>query len=159
MLHQRVMFAAARLKDGRVVCAGTCRHFWPSASAEVYGLPTDGAPDAPWTSTGLLAMSVGRWGCGGCVMSDGRFAVLGGCLSSCEASVVDDAGAHWEPLPPMREPRFCFACAAVAGCIIVAGGYGCKSAEVYDDVLDRWCRLPHDLPVDGGLGEMGCALL
>jgi hypothetical protein len=126
MLHARFHSAAARLKDGRVVCAGSGR---PASriSAEVYGPPAQGAPDAPWTWTELPAMSVGRHGCSGCVMRDGRFAVLGGVSSGgstslCEALVVGD-DAHWEPLTPMHESRDLFVCAAVAGCVIVAGGY------------------------------------
>jgi hypothetical protein len=98
------------------------------------------------------------------VLSDGRFAVLGGmsnsaCTSSCEALTLS-GDEHWSPLPPMHDSRYEFACAAVAGCIIVAGGYPRrKSAEVYDEVLGRWLRLPHDLPYDGGLDYMGSALL
>ena len=109
-------------------------------------------------------MSVGRFGCRGCVMSDGRFAVLGGAgndnvpTSSCEALVVD-GDAHWESLPPMHDARHGFACWAVAGCIIVAGGLGRKSAELYDAELNRWLRLPCDLPYDGGLFAMGSAVL
>jgi hypothetical protein len=97
-------------------------------------------------------------------MSDGRFAVLGGRIyptgpaSSCEALVVD-GDAHWDPLPPMHDARAYFACGAVAGCIIVAGGEGRKSAEVYDEVLDRWLRLPCDLPYESELVYMGSALL
>jgi hypothetical protein len=110
MLHARYHFAAARLKDGRVVCAGGGGLHASSISAEVYGPPVQGAPGAPWTWTELPAMSVGRHGCSGCVMSDGRFAVLGGVsnvgdpMSSCEALVVGD-DAHWELLPPMHESR------------------------------------------------------
>jgi hypothetical protein len=109
-----------------------------------------GAPDAPWTWSELPAMSVGRHGSRGCVMSDGRFAVLGGVssggsTSSCEALVVGD-DAQWEPLAAMHESRMHFACAAVAGCVIIAGGCGHKSAEVYDVLLDRWFRLPRDSP-------------
>jgi hypothetical protein len=98
------------------------------------------------------------------VLSDGRFAVLGGkdsngqTLSSCEAMAVGD-DEHWEHLPPMHDARIFFACAAVAGCIIVAGGDGLKSAEVFDEVLDRWLRLPCDLPLDGQLYKLGSALL
>jgi hypothetical protein len=112
-----------------------------------------GAPDAPWTWSELPAMSVGRHGSRGCVMSDGRFAVLGGVssggsTSSCEALVVGD-DAQWEPLAPMHDSRIHFACAAVAGCVIVAGGLDLKSAKLYDVVLDRWFWLPRDLPHDG----------
>jgi|AntAceMinimDraft_5_1070358.scaffolds.fasta_scaffold13043_3 hypothetical protein len=57
-----------------------------------------------------------------CVMSDGRFAVLGGSsnsgnTSSCEALMVDE-DEHWHSLLPMRHMRSLFACAAVARCII-----------------------------------------
>ena len=105
-------------------------------------------------------------------MSDGRFAILGGTdanlhpLSSCEVLVVGH-DEHWEVLPPMHEARSCFACAAVAGCIIVAGGGGLtpngevllRSAEVFDEVLGRWLKLPCDLPYNGGLMGPGSALL
>jgi len=49
----------------------------------------------------------------------------------------------------------------MAECIIVVGGWypQRESAEVYDEVLGRWLRLPHDLPRDGGLHSMGSALL
>jgi hypothetical protein len=118
--------------------------------------------DAAWSWSELPAMSAGRWGCRGCVMSDGRFAVLGGTsnwalTSSCEALSIDDGDAHWEPLPPMHDARSSLACGAVAGCVIVPGGYGRKSAEVYDTELDRWLRLPCDLPSEGSL--CGSALL
>jgi hypothetical protein len=104
-------------------------------------------------------------------MSDGRFAVLGGMdaslepLSSCEVLVVGH-DEHWEVLPPMREARSYFACSAVAGCIMVAGGNRTpngrvllRSAEVFDEVLSRWLHLPCDLPYNGGLMAMGSALL
>ena len=126
-----------------------------------------GGADATWTWTELPAMSVGRYGCCGCVMSDGRFAVLGGegvggSLSSCEALVTGDT-AQWVSLPPMNDSREFFACAAVAGCVIVAGGRGCTStstsAEVYDESRNRWLRLPHNLPYESELFMMCSALL
>ena len=110
-------------------------------------------------------MGAGRIGCCGCVMSDGRFAVLGGDIgsgttSSCEAlNLGGDDDPHWEPMPSMHQPRENFACAAVAGCVIVARGSGTKSAEVYDEVLDRWFRLPRDLPDGTYLKYLACALL
>ena len=97
------------------------------------------------------------------MLSDGRFAVLGGAdanhesLSSCEALTVGH-DEHWEALPPMLEARSIFACAAVAECIVVAGGEGLRSAEVFDEVLGRWLRLPCVLPYSGGLWCMGGAL-
>jgi hypothetical protein len=97
-------------------------------------------------------------------MSDGRFAVLGGrstggVTSSCEALAIGDDGEHWVPLLPMHDSRSSFACAAVAGCIVVAGGSGRRSAEVFDEVLGRWLRLPRDLPQDSGTRSIGNALL
>jgi hypothetical protein len=97
-------------------------------------------------------------------MSNGRFAVLGGwsnwdTSSSCEALAVDDGDGHWVPLPPMHDARHGFACGAVAGCVIVAGGRGRKSAELYDEELNRWLRLPCDLPYESGLSGMGSAVL
>jgi hypothetical protein len=161
LLLPRTEFAAERLPDGRIVCTGGI-----GASGEVYGPPGLGAPDAAWAWRQLPAMSVGRAGCGGCVMSDGRFAVLGGWSPavvhshSCEAlGTGDDGNEHWQPLPPINYRRSCFTCEAVAGCIIVAGEFGLKSAEVYDEVLGRWLRLRHDLPNVGGLCFMGSALM
>jgi hypothetical protein len=160
LLRERVYPAAARLPDGRVICAGGGFDGGYTSSTEVLGPPEQGAQDAAWTWTETAAMSTGRYGCSGCVMSDGRFAVLGGrggacdfpMLSSCEVLTIADS-THWEPLPPMHDARTHFACAAMAGCIIVAGGRNCQSAEVFDELLGRWLRLPHDLPRIGQLGQ------
>jgi hypothetical protein len=163
MLRSRSHFAAVGLPDGRIVCAGGSGN-----SAEMWGAPVQRALDAAWTWIQLPAMSVIRLGCRGCMMSDGRFAVLGGrgnggaVTSSCEALAIGDHDEHWEPPSPMNDARYDCACAAVAGCIIVAGGWGNISAEVYDEVLGRWLRLPFNLPhagVAGGLAGMGSALL
>jgi hypothetical protein len=162
LLHPRFEPAAGRLLDGRVVCAGG---LGGESSAEVWGPPDQGAADAAWSWSELPAMSAERFACRGCVMSDGRFSVLGGASNSldptslCEALAFDDGAAHWELLPPMHEPRSHFACGAVAGCVIVAGGFGLKSAEVYDEELNRWLRLPCDLPYESSLDNMGSAVL
>jgi hypothetical protein len=98
-------------------------------------------------------------------MSDGRFAVLGGesntgvPASLCEALVIDGMFAHWDPLPPMHDSRCFFACGAVAGCVIVAGGEGRKSAELFDAELNRWLRLPCDLPYESSFYCMSSAVL
>jgi hypothetical protein len=161
LLRRRMYLAAVQLPDGRVVCAGG---IGGGSSVEVWGPPEQGAQDAAWTWTWLPVMSTARHSCSGCVMSDGRFAVLGGGggasvgpMSSCEALMLGDS-THWETLPPMHDARMDFACAAMAGCIIVAGGRSCQSAEVFDEVLGRWLRLPRDLPHVIGLG-MSSALL
>jgi hypothetical protein len=164
LLRSRVYHAAARLPDGRIICAGGYDAAGLS-SAEVWGPPEQGRADAAWTCTELPAMSVARWACSGCVLSDGRFAVLGGRVgldgssSSCEA-LVFAAAAHWVPLSPMHDSRTYFACAAVAGCVIVAGGLGLTSVEVYDESRNWWLRLSCDLPSESGqLHSMGNALL
>jgi hypothetical protein len=159
LLHSRVYHAAARLPDGRIICAGGY-HGGALSSAEVWGATEPGHADAAWAWTELPAMSAPRWGCRGCVMSNGRFAVLGGCggpMLSCEALVMCDV-THWVPLSPMHDSRSFFACAAVAGCVIVAGGRGRTSAEVYDESRNRWLRLPHGLPYYT-LQSMGSVLL
>jgi hypothetical protein len=100
LLHSRLYPAAGRLPDGRVVCAGG---IGGAQSAEVWGPPEQGGAEAAWSWTERPAMSAGRFACCGCVMSDGRFAVLGGCAwgingvptSSCEALAFDDGVAHW----------------------------------------------------------------
>jgi hypothetical protein len=157
LLENRTCFAAVRIPDGRIACAGGGY----GASAEVWGPPASGAPSAAWTWTQLPALSVERRGSCGCVMSDGRFAVLGGDsnsghTSSCEALMVD-GDEHWHSLPPMHHARCYFACAAVARCIIVAGGSGTPSAEVYDESLNRWIQLPCEVP--SNTWAIGSALL
>jgi hypothetical protein len=161
LTSSRSYHAAAQLPDRRIICAGGYDDdSVDRSSVEVWGAPAQGGADAAWTWRELPAMSAARYACCGCVMSDGRFAVLGGCgigpLSSCEALVIGDA-AHWQPLPPMHDSRGYFACAAVSGCVIVAGGIGRTSAEVYD--RNRWLRLPCDLPYENELDSMGSALL
>ena len=159
LLHARSLFSAVRLPTGGIACAGG-----HGLTAELRERAIQGALDAAWTWRELPVMGVWRTGCRGCVMSDGRFAVLGGifnsaCTSSCEALTLG-GDEHWSPLPPMHDSRIHFACVAVAGCIIVAGGYPQRrSAEVYDKVLGRWLRLPNDLPHGGRIGSMGSALL
>jgi hypothetical protein len=162
LLHARHDFAAARLPDGRIVCTGG--RLAPTATVEMLSPPVQGAMDAAWTRRELPPMSVVRYGCGGCVLSDGRFAVLGGISnyvgtsSTCEA-LSFGADEHWTPLPTMHDDRVHFACAVVAECIIVADGWQCTPAEVYDEVLGRWLRLPRNLPHFGGYCEMGSALM
>jgi hypothetical protein len=37
----------------------------------------------------------------------------------------------------MHEARWCFACAAIGGCVIVAGGHASVIVEVYEEALGR----------------------
>jgi hypothetical protein len=163
LLHARFFFAAAGLPDGRIACAGGLGMI---STAEMWGPPLQGAQDTAWTWKVLPATSDERYDSGGCVLSDGRFAIIGGMTSSgvtssCEALSLGDDG-EWNALPPMRDSRSSIACAAVAGCIIVTGAgeapHG-RSAEVFDEELGRWLRLPCALPHAGGLLYTGNALL
>jgi hypothetical protein len=161
LLHARSLLAAARLPDGRIACAGG---FDRVSTVEMWGPPLQGSQDTAWTWNVLPPMSAGRHSCSGCVLSDGRFAVIGGMTnsgftSSCEALTFGDDG-DWEPLPPMHDSRRAFSCVAVAGCIIVVGEapHG-RSAEVFDEELGRWLRLPCASPHVGGMLSMGSALM
>ena len=102
------------------------------------------------------------------MLSDGRFAVFGGMdtsnatimmSSSCEALTLDADGERWDVLPSMHEARCELACAAIGGCVIVAGGWGSITAEVYEEGLGRWRRLPCSLPFDTELPGAGSAVM
>jgi hypothetical protein len=70
---------ALRLPDGRIVCVGQNDDDGLDGTAQVLEPPKQGSPsEAGWQWRYLTPMSVGRWYGGGCVLSDGRFAVFGG---------------------------------------------------------------------------------
>jgi hypothetical protein len=162
---------AGRLPDGRIVCAGSTfimpdEEQEEEQTAQVLEPPPHGTPgDAMWRWRALPGMSVGRSGGRGCFLSDGRFAVFGGAdehytrLSSCEALTLDANGEHWAMLPPMHEARLDSACAAIGGCVIIAGGQGSVTAEVYEEGLGQWRRLPCRFAYDTQLRSMGSALM
>jgi hypothetical protein len=166
----RPVCTAARLPDGRVVCVGKNRGNSEGITAEVLEeLPDQGSltSEASWRWRELPGMSVARYGCGGCVLSDGRFAVFGGLTdfatntptTACEVLSLSGGNERWEPLPPMLEARAGVACAAVGGCVVVAGGNVSGTVEVYEETLGRWRRLPCSLPPDAGSLWVGSALL
>jgi len=160
-------FAAARLPGGRGVCAGdedggVSAEMWEPAQGQ-------GQWDAPGHWWPLPSMNVGRGNAAGCVLGDGRFAVLGGAdgegvqQSSCEALALDGT-ERWEPMPPMHQARCGFAAAAVGGCVIVAGGVAPgepkpRSVEVYEEAAGVWRRLPRACDLPHELCFMGSALL
>jgi hypothetical protein len=181
LLYDRWNFAAARLPDGRVVCAGgvedddgddaddeddTLHPYQPSRTAEVLEPLEQGSPDGVWRWRELPHMSVQRFCAAGCVLSDGCFAVFGGLdnnevtTASCEALTFEGGDERWDPLRPMLEARSDFFCGAVGGCVIVAGGYDLTAAvDVYEEGLGRWRQLPCSLPHEGGLAWVGSALM
>jgi hypothetical protein len=170
--RRRPMCTVARLPDGRFLCIGKNRGGDSEGiTAEILEeLPDQGSltSEASWRWRELPGMSVARHGCGGCVLSDGRFAVFGGLTdfgdgtrtASCEVLSLDGDDERWDPLPPMHEARTGgFAGAAVGGCVIVTGGGGGATVEVYEEALGRWRRLPCIFPRDAALCWMGSALM
>jgi hypothetical protein len=159
--------SAARLPDSRIVCVGEILGGGLDGAAQVLEPPQQGtsASEASWQWTYLPAMSGEHFGGRGCVLSDGRFAVFGGwdnnnmATRSCEALTLDGDGERWVPLPPIMAARMGFACAAIGGCVIVAGGEGSVTAEVYEEALGRWRRLPCNLPYEVELFCTGSALM
>jgi hypothetical protein len=155
LLHARCHSAAARTPDRRIICAGGIDESDTQLTLEMLGPPMQGMLNVAWHWRALPSMSVARRSCCGCMMSDGRFAVLGGFLgfgsamsSTCEALTVG-ATNQWRGLPPVHDSRFGFVCVAVAERVVVAGGHQCTTAEVFEDeVLDWWLRLLCDLPHD-----------
>ena len=65
LLHPRVDHAAARMPDGRIICAGSVDGAYAYvSSAEVWGPPEQEGADAAWAWRELPAMSVApRYGC------------------------------------------------------------------------------------------------
>mmetsp|Transcript_13956 Transcript_13956/g.22858 ORF Transcript_13956/g.22858 Transcript_13956/m.22858 type:complete len:234 (-) Transcript_13956:216-917(-) len=80
-------------------------------------------------------------------------------MRRCEVLTLDADGARWYPIAPMHEPRRGFACAAMGECVIVAGGEGSTTSEVYEEGLGRWSRLPCCILHNGQLLRMGSALM
>ena len=132
--------------------------------------PASGA----WRSLPPLdAVNVYRSRSSGSLLTDSRFAVFGGHIIgvedegvtwSCKALVLDNGAERWESLPRMLETRADFACEAVGGCVIVAGGASndvdsgvLSSTEVYEEATGVWWQLPCNLPQ--AMVDMGSALL
>jgi hypothetical protein len=158
-----VGLSAARLPDGSIVCVGR-NLFVGGGDGAAQVLEPPEPSEGSWQWRYLPAMSVARYGGRGCVLSDGRFAVFGGwdvhdtmATRACEVLTLNGDGERWGALPQMHEARTRFVCAAIGGGVIVAGGDGLITAEVYEEALGRWRRLPCNLPHDTELHWMGSA--
>ena len=57
---------------------------------------------------------------------------------SCEVLSLDGGVERWESLPHMHDARIGMECAAIGGCVIVAGGCDEGTVEVYEEALGRW---------------------
>jgi hypothetical protein len=98
--------SAARLPDGRVVVVGKNFSGDLDGTAQVFEPPEQhGSPSGAswrWRYLPAMTMSVGRYYGGGCVLSDGRFAVFGGWgensedTASCEVLTLDGDVERWD---------------------------------------------------------------
>ena len=156
---------AARLQDGRIICIGEHSDL-AATTTQVLEPTTNGlSSEGGWQWRALPSANVVRYTGRGCVLSDGRFAIFGGfdanfdATSSCEALSLSGDVERWDPLPPMHEDRNGFACAAIGGCVIVVGGAGSVTAEVYEEGLGQWRQIPCNLPYDYQLTWMGSAVM
>ena len=142
------------LQSGRVIVAGGCseRDGCALDTAEQWDPVQD-----TWTALPPLALKTPD-GAAGCVLLNGRFAVVGGvdmidehCLE--DGEVYDPIAGRWDPLPNMATGRKDHALVAVAGGMIAIGGAQMKGAadELYDEESGRWLALPHAMrvPRDG----------
>jgi hypothetical protein len=161
---------AVRLADGRIVRVGTNVRegvvseapytvTYPPIRAQV--LENHGSlSEASWRWRDIPDLGVlGYIRGGGCVLSDGRFAVFGisdgsdQITTACKVLTLDGGDERWDPLPILHEDdeytRDHFVCAAIGGCVFVLGGtvYS-TTVEVYEEALGRWRRLPCDHPLD-----------
>jgi hypothetical protein len=170
---------AGRLPDGRIVCVGTTcflddeslldvddwEEIYHTTVQVLEPTPNDSSGEASWSWRVLPGTNELRYSGRGCVLSDGRFAIFGGdstegfYASSCEALTLNVDGGHWNELPPMRAARCRFACAAIGGCVIVAGTIDSMTTEVYEEELGLWRLLPCSLPNHGVFFVLGSALL
>ncbi|CAM8894478.1 unnamed protein product [Rhodiola kirilowii] len=84
-----------------------------------------------------------------------------GCFATNEVWMYDPVVRQWAKCAPMIVPRSMFACCALEGKIIVAGGFTSSSkstskAEIYDPDTDTWAPVPdlnhaHNSPCNGVL--------
>jgi hypothetical protein len=118
------------------------------ATAELWDAETN-----VWTE--LPSMTKARKHAAGCVLPDGRFAVVGGCSAAgdslySDGEVYDCARNEWTPLPApigmVGGGRHCAALVPVAGGMLILGGDGPDQsieAELWDEESQRWLKLPY----------------
>eukprot|EP01047_Picozoa_sp_COSAG01_P017068 COSAG01_NODE_893_length_12880_cov_7.428371_2_plen_519_part_00 len=119
-----------------------------------------------WTE--LPPMTTARVNAAGCVLQDGRFAVVGGhndlswflqssndVVSHRDGEMYNCARNEWTPLPAPIEMvgggRQCAALVPVAGGMLICGGdaeYEFVEAELWDEESQRWLELPHRMDPD-----------
>jgi hypothetical protein len=64
-----------------------------------------------------------------------------------------------ETVLPVKPLYLSHATCAATPCVIVAGGMGSLTVEVYEEALGKWRRLPCNLPHHSHLSWMGSALM
>ena len=158
--------AAGLLASGRVIIAGGVGSDvdeTPMATVEQWDPVED-----KWSL--LPPMATARYGAAGCVLEDGRFAVLGGTdgdhIVRRDGEVFDPVAGTWQVLPDMTIGRATYSVVAVAGGMVAIGGHVDKSgggpgggveadgggaeaaaAELFDTQSGRWIALQHTMAV------------
>jgi len=166
MISPRSYFAAARNESSGdvVVAGGRGSDDRPSALVEVLR-------DEKWSALPSLPSPLCE--CEGVMLGE-DFVVLGGrgdderITAEVHALRVvggDIGASSWRALPPMLTPRRDFGAAVIGSSIVVLGGYGERgvveeSAEVFDEIEQRWRTLPLRLGVYGcGVAVVSSPLL
>ena len=143
MATARYGAAAGRLPGGQIIVAGGEGYPQRISKAELWD-PATGA----WAA--LPPMAEGRNSAAGCVLPSGRFAVLGGVgvdgIERKDAEAFNSVSRAWEPLPPMPCDMIGGAVVAVAGGLLVVGGYNHAGAMLFDEESGRWFTLPGQMP-------------
>jgi hypothetical protein len=144
------------LAGGRVIVAGGEYYDYAGANilatAELWDPVTN-----VWTE--LPPMATARKHAAGCVLPDGRFAVVGGHNDSGDTKrdgeVYDSARNEWTPLPApigmVGGGRHCAALVPVAGGVLILGGdadVNAVEAELWDEESQLWLEPPHGMVSD-----------
>jgi hypothetical protein len=146
------------LPGGRVIVAGGSKNDPDDDDGIVY-LATAELWDPEtnvWTE--LPPMTEAREDAAGCVLPDGRFAVVGGYMGDEHMSRYDDGEVYdcarneWTPLPAPSGmgggDRDCAALVPVAGGMLILGGnatFRPVEAELWDEESQQWLELPHGM--------------
>jgi len=143
MVYGRMLTAAARLSDGRVLVAGGSVS-GNGNEAEIFNPATNS-----WAATGN--MSTARWSHTATLLNDGRVLVAGGMFSPIyidqvysSAEIFDAVSSTWIATGSMTTGRYAHTATLLTnGRVLVAGGTdlfnnSLASAEIFDPATGTW---------------------